>query len=235
MQPDLSHKTAIARTKPSAPLKYLEERGLLDTHLDLLDYGCGRGFDADYYGMDKYDPHYFPNIDRSKKYDMIFCTYVLNVVDISTEFDIIMDINSLLKLGGIARFTVRRDMPINGRIFNGYRQRFSDPILNPKLVEKGYTAYFFYSYQKTKQWAMFEMRKFPTNKSIEETGQVGIKFNSNSSIPSNQTYTVSSGLNSGHFTISETSRTDGAVTFRITPTQGVYFNPGDVIRIDNLG
>ena len=51
---DNSHKTAIKRNKLSAPMRYLSENNLLKG--DLLDYGCGRGDDADLLSMDKYDP-----------------------------------------------------------------------------------------------------------------------------------------------------------------------------------
>jgi hypothetical protein len=59
-------------------MRFLNSLGLLRGKM--LDYGCGRGFDAEYYGMDKYDPHYAPEFPKIK-FDTITCNYVLNVVD----------------------------------------------------------------------------------------------------------------------------------------------------------
>lgn len=126
---------------------------------DLLDYGCGKGFDADYYGLDRYDPHYFPELDRSKQYDYIFCNYVLNVVDEKTECDIILDIHSLLKPTGKAYFAVRRDMPITGRIMNGYRQRYCSPGSNPYLVGLNRSRWLQSWYRKHMQFQIYEHYK----------------------------------------------------------------------------
>ena len=58
-----AYKTAITRKKPSLPMRWLAKEGLIPSRIDTLDYGCGKGFDADYFGMDKYDPHFFPNTE----------------------------------------------------------------------------------------------------------------------------------------------------------------------------
>ena len=74
----------------------------------ILDYGCGKGFDADYYGLEKYDPHYFPEFPTTGKlYDFIFCNYVLNVVEEHIEADIINKMSSLLLPEGRAFLSVR--------------------------------------------------------------------------------------------------------------------------------
>lgn len=103
--------TAVARKKPSAPLRYLSEHNLLVG--DCLDYGSGRGFDADYYGMDKYDPYKaeWSNIllGTYKRYDTIVCSYVLNVVPMEVEYEILDNIQCLLKGDGTAYISVRRD------------------------------------------------------------------------------------------------------------------------------
>lgn len=100
------HNTAIKRNKPSRPAIWLARQGLLQGRV--LDYGCGRGFDADYYRMEKYDSCSFPKRPEGQ-FDIILCSYVLNVVDNKTEVVIINDIRRLLKPGGTAFFAVRRD------------------------------------------------------------------------------------------------------------------------------
>jgi len=102
-----SHLTAISRKKPSLPMRelHLQNRFIGSC----LDYGCGKGFDADYFKFDKYDPFYFPK-EINQKYDTITCNYVLNVVSKSVEGCIIDKIVKLLKPGGKAYFSVRRDI-----------------------------------------------------------------------------------------------------------------------------
>ena len=104
-----SFKTAISRTKPSKPMVILEKKGLLNGGIG-LDYGCGRGYDADYYGLDKFDPHWFNNKPLLSSYDFITCNYVLNVVDENTQAEIVDKIRSLLTDDGVAYISVRRDI-----------------------------------------------------------------------------------------------------------------------------
>jgi len=106
----MSKYTAVSRKKPSLPMQFLEKNGLLVG--DVLDYGCGRGFDVEYYKIDGYDPNWFP-VDITKKYDTITCNFVLNVVTEEVQDIIISKVKSLLKPYGKAYFTVRRDMRAN--------------------------------------------------------------------------------------------------------------------------
>jgi len=92
-------------------MRLLSSLGLLKGKM--LDYGCGRGFDANYYKMDKYDPFYSPDYPK-EKYDTITCNFVLNVIS-EEEAKIVIDkIHSLLKDNGSAFFTVRRDIKKEG-------------------------------------------------------------------------------------------------------------------------
>jgi SAM-dependent methyltransferase len=75
-----AHLTAMSRKSLSAPMKYLHKMGLLKGKM--LDYGCGRGFDADFFGMEKYDPYYFKCDDFSpSEFDTITSNYCLNVIE----------------------------------------------------------------------------------------------------------------------------------------------------------
>lgn len=75
-----AHLTAISRKSPSAPMMYLAKMGLLKGKM--LDYGCGRGYDADAFGMAKYDPFWFKCDDFcAGEFDTITCNYVLNVIE----------------------------------------------------------------------------------------------------------------------------------------------------------
>lgn len=101
------HLTAITRKTCSLPIKNLLKKDLLKG--DILDYGCGKGFDVEYLNCDGYDIYYQPEFP-TKKYDTISCNYVLNVVDEDVRIDILKKIKGLLKEGGVAYVSVRRDL-----------------------------------------------------------------------------------------------------------------------------
>ena len=115
-----AHMTAISRTKPSKPMQILEEKELLKG--TLLDYGCGKGFDADYYNMDKYDPKFYPKLPR-KKYNTVTCNYVVNVILPNKQKEVLDSIKSKLRLGGVAYISVRRDIKKEGYTSKGTYQR----------------------------------------------------------------------------------------------------------------
>ena len=88
-------------------MKLLDKEGLLDGRI--LDYGCGRGFDAGELGLEAYDPYFFPDMPKGK-FDTITCNYVLNVVSEEIEAWILHDIEERLTSNGVAYITVRRDL-----------------------------------------------------------------------------------------------------------------------------
>lgn len=106
-----SHKTAITRKAPSVPMRYLYKQNLLRGKT--LDYGCGKGFDAEYFKMDKYDPYYSPSKPKGK-YNTITCNYVFNVIEPEKEPLLLNEISQYLEEGGVAYITVRRDIKKEG-------------------------------------------------------------------------------------------------------------------------
>lgn len=110
------HLTAKERDFISFPSKYLWTNGFLQG--EVLDYGCGYGFDTDYlksHGIDivGYDNYYRPTYPN-KRFDTIICNYVLNVLEPEPQAEVLMEVSELLKPGGIAFFTVRRDLTKEG-------------------------------------------------------------------------------------------------------------------------
>lgn len=134
------HRTAIARTSISAPARYLTREGLLQGRA--LDYGSGRGKDAETLKMEPYDPHHAP--DRPKgKYKTIFCTYVLNVIeDEHDRQSVLDDIQSLLRKNGTAYITVRADrQSLNGTTRIGTWQgniEFNLPLIHTTSTFRTY-------------------------------------------------------------------------------------------------
>ena len=103
-----AHLTAITRRNPSVPMRHLHKLELMEGKL--LDYGSGKGKDADHYSMDRYDPHYAPQ-EPNGKYNTITCNYVLNVIESKSEREEVLNkIRNLLDVGGLAYITVRRDI-----------------------------------------------------------------------------------------------------------------------------
>lgn len=104
-----SAKTAICRIRPSSPtIKIQSITSELNRQIKKLDFGCGRGYDAEYWRMDKWDPYWY-NVDLKNKYEIITCTYVFNVIEQKEEIRTLDKIKSLLSNGGKSYISVRRD------------------------------------------------------------------------------------------------------------------------------
>jgi len=163
---NMPHKTAITRTRLSAPARYLLEnnklkgltnlQGLRRTPL-VLDYGCGKGGDAQRLGIAGYDPHYFPwpatpfkqyqGIKGIRRRRTIICTYVLNaIVSPQERAKVLGEIYSLLKPGGRAYITVRNDK----RNLKGYTKRgtWQGYVKLPLPIEHKTSGYVMYRMEK---------------------------------------------------------------------------------------
>ena len=132
-----SHLTVKERNKPSLPVKALYERELI--HGSVLDFGCGLGIDISFlqekgFAVTGFDPHYKPNYPKAK-FDTIICNYVLNVLLPEEQSHVLMAISELLKPGGKAFFSVRRDIKRNGFLYNP-KQKAKTYQCNVKLPYK---------------------------------------------------------------------------------------------------
>jgi ATP adenylyltransferase len=111
------HLTAIARKAPSQPMRYLYASGRLQGRM--LDYGCGRGTDAEAFGMEGFDPFHRPELPAGP-FDTVTCNYVLNVIPSEAERRAVLDsVLALLAPGGVAYVSVRNDT----RSLNGWTSK----------------------------------------------------------------------------------------------------------------
>ena len=120
---DHSDRTAIGRRALSSPSRWLRAHKLV--HQPCLDYGCGRGSDADRLGCACYDPGLQPKAQNvaalQSQYRTILVHYVLNTVpSASTRAKILADVRKLLLPGGAAYVAVRTDKrALRGRTSRG--------------------------------------------------------------------------------------------------------------------
>jgi ATP adenylyltransferase len=110
------HLTAINRKEMSFPTRFLAEKGLLQGRI--LDFGCGKMKDLEEltrrgYDVTGFDPHYLDEWPAGQ-FDTILCHYVLNVLMGMEQTFVLMSVAELLKPGGTAYFTVRRDLRKEG-------------------------------------------------------------------------------------------------------------------------
>jgi len=107
-----NHLTAKEREKISYPSRILLNQNWIEGKV--LDFGCGHGKDVEELkekGIDiiGYDPHYQPEYP-TVTFDTILCHYVLNVIQKQEQAKVLYDVSRLLKFGGKAYFSVRRDI-----------------------------------------------------------------------------------------------------------------------------
>lgn len=143
-----AHLTAISRKSLSQPMKYLLREGKIFD--DALDYGCGRGFDADALAMASYDPYHRPDEDVlvPNRYKTITCNYVLNVIpDEKERNEVLNKIRDMLTGEGVAYISVRNDTKsLNGWTSKGTWQ--GHIILDLPVVKK------------TSNFIMYRMTKY---------------------------------------------------------------------------
>ncbi|QDU73635.1 hypothetical protein Pan97_06260 [Bremerella volcania] len=114
---------AIRRQSISFAATWLVESDLIRGRV--LDYGCGFGFDADYFGWDAFDPYYRPTPPQGG-YDTIVCNHVLNMLTRSSRNQVLSAIEQQLDSDGTAWLIVPRNIPPRGKI--GLRKRIQNYV-----------------------------------------------------------------------------------------------------------
>jgi len=147
---------AMKRKSPSKASLILQNLKILND--DVLDFGCGYGFDAEFYNWSKYDPCYhdiFPN----KKFKNVICINVLNVVSKKIRKEIIQNMQELLEEDGIGYLCVPRNIPIKGK-YSGFERR-----------PQNYVILSLHSIYKDKHIEIYELKNNSTY--IDSTYNIG--------------------------------------------------------------
>lgn len=83
------HKTAITRTRLSAPTYLAIKLGYIRPGTTVLDYGCGKGSDVRFLSDSGilamgYDPYFIPYTEeevRGQQWDVVLLNFVLNTIE----------------------------------------------------------------------------------------------------------------------------------------------------------
>jgi hypothetical protein len=141
------HRTARGRNKISVPMRELKKNDLLKGRM--LDYGCGRGDDADAIGMEKFDPNGPFNQRPEGSFQTITCIYVLNVIEDPAERRRVEnELSQLLAPGGRAYIAVRGDVYQDGETSIGTWQGDVRPSKGWKLIRDAKGSHRIYEYTK---------------------------------------------------------------------------------------
>jgi hypothetical protein len=103
-------------------MRWLDKHGVMLK--GQLDWGSGRGFDANHYGMDQYDPHWHPKRPRKgKTYLNITCIYVFNVIPREDTIPMLLDMAQYLEEDGCIYAATRKDLKSEKRTGRGCIQK----------------------------------------------------------------------------------------------------------------
>lgn len=165
--------TAIHRKNISAPLKKILDLNILDFNQEILDYGCGHGYDLTYLqklgykatGYDKFIKTHSNDDYQKYTYDIIYCFYVLNTIEDEKErIEAISNIIKSLNKNGQAYIAIRSIEELNSQKKDSYI-KYKDGIITKKST---FQKYFTQEYLEELIYSNF------TNITLEH-----IKFNKN--------------------------------------------------------
>lgn len=139
--------TAIKRKKISKPMEYLVDNNFILKKHNILDYGCGYGFDI--YELDNlgfnitgYDKYILPYKNNSniynKKFDIITSHYMFNVIpSLEERSSTLKNMVSLLNKNGSIFITVRNNKEFK-RINKNSISSYNDGIVTKKNTFQKY-------------------------------------------------------------------------------------------------
>ena len=165
-------KTAIHRTKPSAPVQWLYRNDRLTVNVPMvkdpkiLDFGGGHGADTDWlrskpelldYRIDSWDLYHRQD-DIVPPYDIVLCTYVANVMPPDHREGLLWDLLAYMRgLHGRAYVTVRRDGVGAQFTSAGTYQEFDVNLAAEWNGQGDFLPYTHLIYEKANAFAIYEV------------------------------------------------------------------------------
>jgi len=108
-------------------MQWLVNKGHIKAGDNGLDYGCGKGDDADALGFVGYDPYHRDTDITDEFFDIVTCNYVLNAIEDPAE-RLGVEIDLILRAKKKAFLSVRNDVrALNGRTSRGTWQGIVEP------------------------------------------------------------------------------------------------------------
>ena len=142
------HRTAIARTDTSAPVRHLQATAKHLLRGRLLDFGSGHGADARALRATPYDPHHPSAKVRqlpAGTFDTVLMLYVVNVLPPAARKTAVKLAASKVRRGGHLVLAARPQAEIDGKVVSGWQkhqdgwqQRGADGDVD--RFQRGYTA-----------------------------------------------------------------------------------------------
>lgn len=111
-----SKNTAMKTMKPAPAIVWLEKEGYFSKEDSILDYGAGHGRNVKYlrdlgYNITGFDPHNSSDLVTNEipnvKFDVVFTSFVLNVVDKAGQTEVEYKTRAVLKDTGTVLHIVR--------------------------------------------------------------------------------------------------------------------------------
>jgi len=116
-------------------MQWLVDNGHIKKGDDGLDYGCGKGYDAEEMNFTGFDPHHCP-VELDRFFDVVTCNYVLNVIEDEDE-RFFAELRVIFLAKKKAFIAVRNDVhALNGCTSKGTWQGIVEPYSDKwKLLE----------------------------------------------------------------------------------------------------
>lgn len=148
--------TAICR-KVNASVAYRYATAYYDIDSTWIDWGCGKGEEADTHGLTKYDPNHYP-VKVSGKFAGAINSCVINTIPLEYQKKMLRELRSHLKKGAPLIISYRPDVAQQasksktatphfqgwlfkrGKMKNTYQEQITPAHLTTLLTNAGFTS-----------------------------------------------------------------------------------------------
>lgn len=167
-----THLTALERTKPSKPVRYLLHYNKLPKQERILDFGCGKGFDVAFlkslgFHVHGYDP--YKEFGFNKVHGKFFCvlmTYVINHLTHSQSMPVLAKAWSLLRPEGTLHISVRSPQEIRTLAEKNNANRYLEKTFSSEIYQHDHRLFRIIpgldlkTFDKIDEWKFFSSKEF---------------------------------------------------------------------------